>query len=112
MAKVSGVDPVPGSGGREAVSVALAKAQLAGLIHAAEAGEVVRISRRGKPVAVLLSEGAYRRLTGGGPVQDSWSAIQQWRAAGDTRQPSHWLEPLDDSDAWRDRSPARPVDLQ
>jgi len=35
-----------------------ARAQLAGLMQAAEAGQVVHISRHGKPVAVLLSEHA------------------------------------------------------
>jgi prevent-host-death family protein len=43
----------------QAVSLSEAKAQLAGLVHAAESGEAVHISRHGKAVAVLLSEQAY-----------------------------------------------------
>ena len=56
------------------VSLSEAKAQLAGLVHAAEGGEVVHISRHGKPVAVLLSE----------------QAIAQWRSAGQTSHPEDW----------------------
>jgi len=40
----------------QAVSLSTAKAHLAGLVQAAETGEVVHISRHGKPVAVLISE--------------------------------------------------------
>lgn len=40
------------------VSLSEAKAQLADFAHAAEGGEVVHITRHGKPVAVSLSEQA------------------------------------------------------
>ena len=43
----------------QAVSLSTAKTHLAGLVQAAETGEVVHISRHGKPVAVLISEQAY-----------------------------------------------------
>jgi prevent-host-death family protein len=43
----------------QAVSLSTAKAHLAGLVQAAETGEVVHMSRHGKPVAVLISEQAY-----------------------------------------------------
>jgi len=43
----------------QAVSLSTAKAHLTGLVQAAETGEVVHMSRHGKPVAVLISEQAY-----------------------------------------------------
>lgn len=46
-------------------SVAEAKIQLTRLIHRAESGETAHITRRGKPVAVLLSEDEYARLRRG-----------------------------------------------
>ena len=66
------------------VSLSEAKAQLAGLVHAAEGGEVVHISRHGKPVAVLLSEQAYAALQGQQQRSKLWEAIAQWRSAGQT----------------------------
>ena len=64
------------------VSLSEAKAQLAGLVHAAEGGEVVHISRHGKPVAVLLSEQTYAALQGQQQRSRLWEAIAQWRSAG------------------------------
>jgi prevent-host-death family protein len=52
-----------------AFSVAEAKAQFAELLYQAEAGQAVRITRRGKPVAVLLSEAEFERL---GKPKDDW----------------------------------------
>lgn len=49
-------------GMERAISLSVAKAQLAGLVQAAETGEVVHISRHGKPVAVLISEQSYATL--------------------------------------------------
>jgi prevent-host-death family protein len=43
-------------------SIAEAKSHFAQLVQQAEAGHPVRITRRGKPVAVLLSGAAYERL--------------------------------------------------
>jgi prevent-host-death family protein len=43
------------------VSIAEAKSQLAHWVHEAEAGRPVQITRRGKPVAVLVSVPAFRR---------------------------------------------------
>jgi prevent-host-death family protein len=43
-------------------SIAEAKNQLTRLIHQAERGDAVHITRRGRPVAVLLSEAEYARL--------------------------------------------------
>ena len=72
------------------VSLSEAKAQLAGLVHAAEAGEVVHISRHGKPVAVLLSEQVYAALQGQQQRSMVWEAIAQWRSAGQVSHPEDW----------------------
>jgi len=45
-----------------AFSIAQAKARFAELLYQAEAGRTVRITRRGKPVAVVLSEVEFERL--------------------------------------------------
>lgn len=44
------------------VSVADAKTHLTRLLQQVEAGEPVQITRRGRPVAVLLSQAEYQRL--------------------------------------------------
>ena len=46
-------------------SIGNAKAQLPSLVQRAEAGEPVHITRRGKRVAVILSERDFNRLTAG-----------------------------------------------
>jgi prevent-host-death family protein len=83
-------------------SITDAKNQLTRLIHEAERGEAVHITRRGKPVAVLLSEDEYARLCQG--QRDFWDLIAEMRA-----DPA--FEPVDWSrkevDSWRDRRPAR-----
>ena len=44
-------------------SIAQAKAQFAQLVQQAEAGQAVRITRRGRLVAVVLSDAEYLRLS-------------------------------------------------
>lgn len=44
-------------------SIAEAKSRFAQLVHQAEGGQAVRITRRGRAVAVLLSEADYARLS-------------------------------------------------
>lgn len=45
-------------------SIAEAREQLPTLVHQAELGVPTTLTRRGKPVAVLVSTSAYARLTG------------------------------------------------
>jgi len=82
-------------------SIAEAKNQLTRLIHQAERGEAVHITRRGRPVAVLLSEAEYERLSRASPRFTFWEAIQAMRAAPD-------FEPVDlppeEVGFWRDRA--------
>jgi prevent-host-death family protein len=46
-------------------SIAEARANLPGLVREAEGGVAVEITRRGRPVAVLVSTTTYQRLAGG-----------------------------------------------
>lgn len=86
------------------VSIAEAKNALTRLIHEAELGETFHITRRGKPVAVLVSEDAYERLKSLQPKTDVWQAIQAWRKNSSFDWPE--LTP-EEVDKWRDRSPGR-----
>jgi len=87
-------------------SIAHAKDHLTEAIRAAEAGEPVTLTRRGRPVAVILSEAEYRRLAGS--RGDFWTALQEFRATFDSArdgiEPEYW-------ESLRDRSPGRDVDL-
>lgn len=87
-------------------SIAHAKDHLAAAVRAAEAGEPVTLTRRGRPVAVIVSEADYRRLTGS--RGDFWTALQEFResARGDGV-----AFDASDFDGLRDRSPGRDVDL-
>ena len=59
-------------------SVAEAKNQLPAVIHEAEAGDAVEITRHGKPVVVMMSVACYHRLKGARP--DMWEAYKAWQA--------------------------------
>ncbi len=61
-------------------SIAKAKTQLTRLIHQVERGEAVHITRRGKPVAVLLSEDEYARLREGQEQRNIWELIAEMRS--------------------------------
>ncbi len=99
-----------------AVPLSDAKARLAALVQAAEAGQVVHISRHGKPVAVLLSEQAYAALQHPATSQALGMAIDSWRLVGRPGCREDWplaSPPAADQEveSWRDRDPGRPVDL-
>lgn len=82
-------------------SVADARDQLAAIVHRVERGTPVEITRRGTPVAVMLSVDEYRRLTA--PRVDLVESLARFRATAD-------LEALDLDGALRDvrdRSPGR-----
>ena len=66
-------------------SVADAKNHLPALIHDVESGQAIEITRRGEPVAVLLSFAEYQRSRVGRP--DFWSALQHFRESHDLDQP-------------------------
>ena len=70
----------------KAYSIAEARDQLARLVHQAEDGETIELTRRGRPVAVVVSVAHYRRLHGEG--RSVWDVVQAFRA-------SHDMEELD-----------------
>jgi prevent-host-death family protein len=83
-------------------SIAGARNQLPALVHDAEAGRAVHLTRRGKPVAVLISAADYDRLT---RERDPWVALEAFRK-------SHDLSGLDVGEVFadvRDRSRGRQV---
>ena len=58
-------------------SIAQARSSLPSLVHAAEQGEPVELTRRGRAVAVILSVMEYQKLTGKKP--DFYEALLGWR---------------------------------
>ncbi len=92
------------------ISIAEARNQLPALIHQAETGQPVTISRRGKPVAVVLSVAEYERLkTGMQPKPDGWTQlleIRQQLAEADAF--ADWSD--EEIRTWRDPSPGRTVE--
>ena len=86
------------------VSVAKARNALTQLIHEAEGGKVVHITRRGKSVAVLVSREEYDRLESQDSKRDFWQAIEDWRAQASFDWPE--LTP-EEVDGWRDRHRGR-----
>lgn len=89
------------------ISIADAKNHFPKLVQRAENGEPVRITRRGKPVAVLVSGAQYERLT---QPQKDWALfLRDWRA-----QMVAQKIPFTDADEFenlRDNSERAPVDF-
>ena len=87
-------------------SIAEARNDLPGLIHDVERGGPVKITRRGKPVAVLLSVREYERIAVSRP--SFAEAYQAWKSSVDLAEtgvdPDHFAR-------LRDRSPGREVKL-
>lgn len=90
------------------ISIAEAKNQLPALIHQVEAGEAVTITRRGKPVAVVVSVEVYEHLRAAPALRKSgWDVLQEIRAelaAADVSP--DWTD--EEIDGWRDRRPSEP----
>jgi prevent-host-death family protein len=84
------------------VSIAQARDHLTVLLRDVERGKKVELTRRGKPVAVLVSCAEYDRLRGARPsLHEAWLA---WRA----RLPSDFEGFTNDEIAsWRDAGPGR-----
>ncbi|MFM9885461.1 MAG: type II toxin-antitoxin system Phd/YefM family antitoxin [Burkholderiales bacterium] len=87
--------------------IAQAKDQLTSLVRLAERGTLVRLTRRGKLVARIVSERDFLLLRGH-DTAGLWAAIQRFR-----EQTSFGNEDLDDETiaGWRDRTPGRQVKL-
>jgi prevent-host-death family protein len=84
----------------ELSTIAEAKNNLPRLIHAAEAGGDIHITRHGRPVAVLISEERYQQLFS--TSKAVFQAMMQWR------EQYGYVDLTDEEvDSWRDRTPAR-----
>ncbi len=86
----------------KSVSVAEARNQLTKLLRDAEAGGPIEITRRGKPVAMLVAMEDYRPVT---PNPGWLDLVQLWHRDGD------WTNSDVDELFARDRAPGRPVDV-
>lgn len=83
-------------------SISDAKNRLPALVHDVEAKGPVELTRRGEPVAVLMSIDAYRRLQGGG--NDVWDDLDAFRTQHGFDEPG---PALDDLIGHRDNEPVR-----
>lgn len=85
-------------------TISEAKNKLPAIVHSVERGPLVKLTRRGQPVAVLLSIKEYEALSQ--KRAGFWSALQAFRAKNkDIVISDQDLENL------RDRSPGREADL-
>ena len=85
-------------------SLAEARDQLTRLVRDVEKGETVELTRRGKPVAMLVSLREFQAIQNG--KQGYWEALCQWRASHDLK--SLQIDP-EMFQKLRDRSPGRKV---
>lgn len=90
----------------KSVSIAEARHDLAALVHELERKPLIELTRRGQPVAVLLSMREYQRLSAA--RQDFWEAYLAFRKR-------HNLEKLNiEPEFWkdvRDKAPGREVEF-
>lgn len=83
-------------------SIAEARDKLASIVHEVEEAGPVKLTRRGKPVAVLITESEYERLKSA--KTSFWAAVENFRATHDLKQIS---PPELDVEALRDQSAGR-----
>lgn len=87
-------------------SIREAKSQLTSLVHEAERGRAIRLTRRGKRVAVLVSDRQYERMKAAGePKGDFLRFLQGWRREMIAKGVPFVSD--DELAAMRDRSPGR-----
>jgi antitoxin Phd len=92
---------------RKQYSIAAAKDNLPGIVHEVEQNGPVEFTRRGKPVAVLLSVEEYERLR---PRQGGfYESLMKWREEADLE--AIWADG-DPFEGVRDRSPGREVSFE
>lgn len=87
-------------------SIAEARQNLAALVHDLDRQDHIELTRRGEPVAVLLSLRAYQRLAF--PTAGFWEAYQSFRQAHDLAELDLGPEAFEPG---RDRSAGRAVTL-
>jgi prevent-host-death family protein len=88
-------------------SIADARKNLPGLIRDAESGEAIELTRRGEPVAVLISTREYERLHS--PVRRFSEAWKTFRGEVDLAELG--IDPSEIFERVRANDPGREVDL-
>lgn len=86
----------------QSYSIAQARDQFAAIVHAVERLSSVEVTRRGKPIAVIISVEEYEQLKTG--RKSFWGGVVEWRNSVE------WENFEDDEDIFadvRDRSPGR-----
>ena len=85
-------------------SIAQARDRFTQLVHEAEQGKAVEVTRRGQRVAVLVSAEEYDRLRQ--PKQSFGEAVLAWRQKYDVE---NWDDDIDIDEVFnvRDKSPGR-----
>jgi len=82
-------------------SIAEARDNFTGIVHEAESGDTVEVTRRGKPVAVLVARDEYERLLRGRRgFREAYREFLERHPnfAEDAMEPEEWLQ--------RDRNPS------
>lgn len=87
-------------------SIAEVRDRLSEVVHQAEAGEKITLTRRGKPVAVILAQHEFARLRG--QSQGFWQAYQAFRQELDLGRLG--VDRVTFRDL-RDKTPGRKVEL-
>lgn len=86
-------------------SIAEARNQFTAIVRdAEETNQPVKVTRRGRPVAVILSVEEYDKLLANQPERDFWRAYLEWREKWNIDN-----QDIDPDDIWadvRDRTPA------
>ena len=88
-------------------SIAEARDHFASVVHEAEEGTQVELTRRGKPVAVLVGVEDFEQLSKRKP--GFWEAYEEFRRRVDLAEAD--IDPDEIFRDVRDRSPGRDVDL-
>lgn len=88
----------------KSLSIAEARHDLAAVVHQLDHQPRIQLTRRGKPVAVLMSMREYQRLTT--PTRNFWEAYTAFTADTNLRQLNIEPEVFEDV---RDRSSGREV---
>ena len=91
-------------------SIRDAKTKLTSLIREVEKGRAVRLTRRGRPVAVLLSERQYERLTSRTSRREFMRFLQGWRREMIAKGLPFFSD--DELESLRDRTPGRVFSLE
>ncbi len=84
-------------------SIAEAKNLLGRAVHEAEASGPVQLTRRGRPVAVLVGAADWERLVPRAP--DFWQSFQRLRSRFDLEELA--IDPTEVFETARDRSPGK-----